>query len=51
MSTAMISFDMAKSGFQVHTVNAATQVVIRCKLFRSKLLVCFEKQDLCNGST
>ena len=42
-----IGLDIAKSGFQVHGVDAAGQVVIRRQLKRRYVLSFFEKLPLC----
>ncbi len=47
MSITTIGLDTAKSIFQVHAVDAAGQVVIRCNLLRSEPLPFFEKQEPC----
>jgi transposase len=38
-----IGFDIAKSVFQVHGVDAAGEVVIRCQLKRRSVLAFFQK--------
>ena len=42
-----IGLDIAKSVFQVHGVDAASQVMIRCKLKRRYVLEFFQKLPLC----
>ena len=42
-----IGFDIAKSVFQVHGVDAVGQVVIRCQLKRRHVLAFFEKLPSC----
>jgi transposase len=42
-----IGFDIAKSVFQVHGVDAAGQVVIRRQLKRRQVLAFFEKLPSC----
>jgi len=42
-SITTIGLDIAKSVFQVHGVDAAGQVVVRCQLRRRHVLAFFEK--------
>ena len=44
---ATIGLDIAKSVFQVHGVDAAGQVIVRCQLKRRHLLVFFAKLPPC----
>jgi transposase len=43
-----IGLDIAKSVFQVHGVDAACELVIRCQLKRRYVLASFQKLPPCN---
>ena len=47
MSISMIGLDTSKSVFQIHGVNEAGKVELKCKVRRSDLIAFFEKQERC----